>query len=92
MSQCEKIATVLLARRGEWVAMTDLWQASGAFAVHSRISDLRKGGMSIDHRNERAANGVTHSFYRLLTDEQAAARTQSADRELGEYLAGEEKP
>jgi hypothetical protein len=65
-SQCERIADALRAKIGQWVAMTDLWQASGAFAVHSRIADLRKRGLAIEHRNERASSGVTHSFYRLL--------------------------
>lgn len=64
-SQCEKIAAMLIAKNNEWVPMPDLWKASGAFAVHSRIADLRKRGMSIAHRNERAQDGSIHSFYRL---------------------------
>lgn len=85
-SQCEKIADVLRARCGEWVPMPDLWRASGAFAVHSRISDLRKlHGLRIEHRNERQPDGATHSFYRLLTAEQIAA----ADAVVAEELAHE---
>ncbi len=64
-SQCE-IALWLLKRHvGDWVAMPDIARAMGGFAVHSRVSDLRKAGHMIDHKNERA-EGRTHSFYRLV--------------------------
>ncbi len=63
-TQCDKILGALMDRRGEWVAMPDLWRASGAFAVHSRIADLRARGHSIDQRGENV-EGVRHSFYRL---------------------------
>ena len=69
-SQCDRIERVLRDRAGEWVPMPDLWRASGAFAVHSRISDLRRRGLAIEHRNERkSADGSTHSFYRLTAAE-----------------------
>jgi len=64
-SQCERIRAALEARAGEWVPMTDLWRASGAFAVHSRIADLRKRGLVVAHKNERQPDGEVHSFYRL---------------------------
>jgi hypothetical protein len=63
-TQCDNILAALQSRRGQWVPMTDLWRASGAFAVHSRIADLRKRGHAIEHRNEHH-EGVVHSFYRL---------------------------
>lgn len=66
-SQCAKIRAALEQRAGHWVAMTDLWRESKAFAVHSRISDLRKRGLKIDHRNEVQPDRSIHSFYRLTT-------------------------
>ncbi len=71
-SQCDRILAALEQARGEWVAMTDLWRVSGAFAVHSRVADLRKRGQAIEHKNERQADGVVHSFYRLNPWEVAA--------------------
>lgn len=65
-SQTDKIVDRLKSANGAWVAMPELWQASGAFAVHSRISEARtKRGLLIDHRNDRV-DGVTHSYYRLV--------------------------
>lgn len=64
-SQCARIRAYLEARRGQWVPMTDLWRASGAFAVHSRIADLRKLGLSIDHADQPSPDGPRLSFYRL---------------------------
>jgi len=63
-SQTDKILSILILQVGEWVPMPTLWKASGAFAVHSRISDLRKRGCTIEHRNEHV-EGVVHSYYKL---------------------------
>jgi biotin operon repressor len=38
---------------------------SGAYAVHSRIAELRSMGFTIDHRNEKHGR-VIKSFYRLV--------------------------
>lgn len=65
-SQTQKVVERLRAAKGNWVPMPDLWQASGAFAVHSRVSDARiKLGLTIDQRNEHV-NGECHSFYRIV--------------------------
>lgn len=64
-SQCDRIQAALEAKRGQWVAMPDLWRASGAFAVHSRISDLRKKGLDITQESHRDQAGLVHSFYKL---------------------------
>ena len=68
-SQCDKIAARLLQAPGNWVAMTDLWAVSGAFAVHSRIADLRRRGMNIEQRNERQPDGTIHSYYRIIIND-----------------------
>jgi len=42
-----------------------LARASGGYAVHSRISDLRARGFNIEHHNERVGR-VCRSFYKLV--------------------------
>lgn len=64
VSQCAKILYALAAKEGEWVEMPDLWRASGAFAVHSRIADLRKRGLKITQESIWK-EGIVHSRYKL---------------------------
>jgi hypothetical protein len=69
-SQCQKILNHLRAHLGEWVPMPELYQVSGAMAVHSRIADLRAAGCRIEHKNEREPGSRTQkSFYRLMLSE-----------------------
>ena len=63
-SQCDIILTWLENSRGHWVSMPYLAEAAGCFAVHSRVSDLRKRGHRIEHKNERDGAKI-HSFYRM---------------------------
>lgn len=63
-SQCDLILDELKRNVGEWVSMLDLHRVSRSMAVHSRISDLRKAGHIIKHRNEHV-RGACHSYYRL---------------------------
>jgi hypothetical protein len=72
-SQCECILNRLRAEPGQWIPMPTLWKCSGAFAVHSRIADLRKRGHHIEHRNDRAEDGTILSSYRLVIAEAVAA-------------------
>ena len=64
MSQTAKIIATLKACRKCWVAMPALVGASGSLNIHSRISDARRLGYVIEHKNERHGRAV-HSFYRL---------------------------
>lgn len=64
-SQNERVLSELQARIGSWVPMPDLVRASGAYAVHSRVSDLRKDGHQIEQRNQWS-DGICCSEYRLL--------------------------
>lgn len=64
MTQNEKILEVLQRHRGRWVAMPELAEAAGAYAVHSRISDLRKDGNVIETRID--GQRPKRSFYRLV--------------------------
>jgi hypothetical protein len=65
MSQCDKILGCLRENRGKWVAMPDLVLASDSFNVHSRISELRDRGHTIEHREEREVRKIK-SFYRIV--------------------------
>lgn len=66
LSQCDLILAELQRREGTWVSLIDLAATSGSMAVHSRISDLRAKGHSIDHRNQRKGRTI-HSSYKLIT-------------------------
>jgi biotin operon repressor len=63
-SQNARILAALEEHRGIWVPMPLLAAESGAFAVHSRIADLRKEGLTIEQRNQRKGRSI-HSSYRL---------------------------
>lgn len=64
-SQAERILSYLQMKLGAWVGMPDLAMGSGSWNVHSRISDLRKRGHSIEQKTERQPDGTNHSFYKL---------------------------
>jgi len=69
-TQNGRLAAILAKHPGEWLPMTDLGREIGAWAVHSRVADLRRLGMAIEHKNERRTNlwGVRscHSYYRFV--------------------------
>lgn len=67
-TQCGAILARLEAAGGDWVPMPELAQASGAYAVHSRVAELRSWGHVIEQRSERDGRKV-RSFYRLVEDE-----------------------
>lgn len=64
LSQCDLVLACLHGHGGDWVPMPLLARHSGAYAVHSRIADLRKRGYQIDHRNLRNGRRIL-SQYRL---------------------------
>ena len=63
-SQADLILNELRRTPGEWQPMPLLARLSGAYAVHSRVADLRARGHRIEHRNLRSGRAI-HSFYRL---------------------------
>lgn len=66
-TQNERVLARLRQSLGDWVPMPTLAMSSGAFAVHSRVSDLRKQGHRIEQKSERKSGSrANHSFYRLL--------------------------
>jgi len=62
-TQCELILAAL--ESGEWVPMPTLALVSGSYNVPSRISDLRKAGFQIEHRNQHEGRTIK-SEYRLV--------------------------
>lgn len=70
-SQCQAILDELLKTPGQWVPMPQLVVVSGAYAVHSRVSELRDRGHHIEARVE--IGRPSKSFYRITT---AEPRTQ----------------
>lgn len=63
-SQNERLESLFRSRPNEWLPMTDLGRAIGAWAVHSRVADLRAHGMDIENRTQKD-DGETLSFYRF---------------------------
>jgi hypothetical protein len=52
-SQAEKLRALFLEQPGQWISMTDLGREIGAWAVHSRVADVRKRfGMTIANKTE----------------------------------------
>lgn len=70
MTQAQIILRELMLRHNQWVPMPELAAVSGAYAVHSRISDLRKAGHVIETREE--GQRPRKSFYRLTSPVQLA--------------------
>lgn len=64
LSQADRILAKLREAAGGWVQMPQLVQASGAYAVHSRIADLRKRGLRIEQESVNRGR-LVFSFYRL---------------------------
>ena len=62
-TQNQIVLNMLKRFRRKWVAMPTLAILAGAYAIHSRIADLRRAGWNIDNRVE----GIRprKSFYRL---------------------------
>jgi len=69
LSQNQKLKAIFLSRPNEWISMTYLGSQIGAWAVHSRVSFLRrKHGMNIesDVQREEGVKTVRVSQYRYV--------------------------
>jgi len=64
-TQCSVILARLKRARGRWVPMPELARVSGAYAVHSRISDLRERGHAIPRPRIERRGRMLLSAYRL---------------------------
>lgn len=67
-TQAERVLRKLRDHPDEWVSMPALYEASGAYAVHSRVAELRLAG----HHIECKVTGARprKSFYRIVTNPQ----------------------
>lgn len=65
-SQSAVILDILTTLRGRWVSMLDLATASGGYAVHSRIAELRRRGHVIENQVGQRPGGKRVSRYRLV--------------------------
>jgi hypothetical protein len=65
-TQNGRILAVLEEAQPHWVGMPRLVETSGSYAVHSRISDLRRMGYAIEQRSLRDGRKVW-SYYRLAS-------------------------
>lgn len=70
-SQCDVILASLSRTPGKWIGMLTLHQLSGSMAVHSRISELRARGHTIEQKSRKVGRMI-HSSYRLITSTTAA--------------------
>jgi hypothetical protein len=52
-TQNARLMEVFRARPGQWIPMPELAQAINAYAVHSRVADLRKLGWTIRNRQRQ---------------------------------------
>jgi hypothetical protein len=64
-TQTDLLRDFLLARPRRWCAMPRLAEEIGAFAVHSRVADLRHEGLVVVNKI-RVMGGKRWSFYRYL--------------------------
>lgn len=64
-TQAAQILARLMESRGEWVPMPELAALSGAYAVHSRVSELRERGYHIQCKVVTCKRSK-RSFYRLV--------------------------
>lgn len=71
-TQNDLLEAYLRGHPNRWITMPDLAYVIGAYAVHSRIADLRKRGMTIEHVNDwRVIDGrrTCCSRYRFVPSE-----------------------
>lgn len=61
-TQNEIVLRLLEMRRGDWVGLTELVEAGGGYAVHSRVADLRREGHVIENRTERKGRRRVSSY------------------------------
>jgi biotin operon repressor len=71
-SQCDIILRMLTESRGQWVSMPDMMRESGSGSVHSRISNLRDAGHTIEWRRKQVGRRIL-SWYRIPLPEEPSA-------------------
>jgi len=74
-TQNERLASLFRAAPHRWLAMPELAAGIGAYAVHSRVADLRRRGMCI--ANRQRVNKLTRqriSEYRWFPESATAVQ------------------
>lgn len=62
MTYTEAVASHFRAHAGEWIDGLSLAQIGGAYAWRSRLTDVRRLGMTIENRQRRVGNRVVSEY------------------------------
>lgn len=62
----EAVAAHFKAHPNEWVSAYTLMEIGGRMAWRTRVSDVRRMGLTIENQVQRDAKGVAQSFYRYV--------------------------
>ena len=73
MSTVDRLATFFEARPGQWIDGMALAQIAGSYAWRTRVSDLRKRGLTVENR-QRKIGRLTISEYRFVPDQTPVLR------------------
>lgn len=77
LSLCDKLEAYLKARPNQWVDGRHIATVAGSYGWRTRLSDLRKRGLTIENHQERyvGLDGQwrTQSLYRYVPDAGRAA-------------------
>jgi hypothetical protein len=66
-TQNAQLMRIFVANPNEWLSMTFLVQSIHAYAVHSRVADLRKLGMNIENESKTVKGSRKRcSLYRYV--------------------------
>jgi hypothetical protein len=79
-TQCDRILRLLTDARGAWVPSPEI--AALALQYNSRVFELRRLGFCIENRVEEA-DGVRHSWYRLVQSVPKSPNQDWYERERG---------
>src|ERR1041384_2013209 len=92
-TQNARLRRYFLDRPGRWLGLTELAGAIHAFAIGSRVSDLRKKfGMNIVNRTELDRNtGQRLSWYKLVLDQGGRPEAIEPHAESSGGTPGEEQ-
>jgi len=60
------VAAHFKAHPNQWVSAYTLMEIGGRMAWRTRVSDVRRMGLTIENQVQRDAHGVAQSFYRYV--------------------------
>jgi hypothetical protein len=62
----EAVAAHFRAHPNQWVSAYTLMEVGGRMAWRTRVSDVRRMGLTIENQVQRDGAGVAQSFYRYV--------------------------